>query len=519
MLLIDILKDDSFKESQILAGQSALNNEINSVMILEASDIEHWGAPNQLILSSYFALADLDQEGLEAFFIKMKEIGSSGLIIKPQRLIDEVPKHLINLSNKYAIPLILIDPSVKYEKIVLAVLQPIINQNTAILNAYYDYRRMLSELSLKDYTLLETLNQFKSILHSDLQLELLGDEFVVSTLPHKLNYKEDLTQLIERSKFVARDYLKRSLTYTNRTSQDILSVYIPNIDNKPYLLSIFKSPLDITQIEYMFIENAVEYLQNYLLTDYSLKKDQFVHRNNQMLELLFNPNIGISETNRILEHLNINQFNDYQQVLISIKRSDCHNSEEMEKLVAYARSIWPHVAFLQKNEDILFVFNLDQNKQISEIDFNDLLEDSCIYHIAISDKYQSDFYSHTKTIEKMSHFMGIVYHDSTIIEYSKLGFFKFFLDVQSIDELLQYVPSQILDLIKQKPELAQTLETFLDQNQNFVKTGEILYIHPKTVRYRIERLSELLNLDFNNANDLLTTHIALKVCSYAKLHN
>ena len=52
MLLIDILKDDSFKESQILAGQSALINEINSVMILEASDIEHWGAPNQLFCVS-----------------------------------------------------------------------------------------------------------------------------------------------------------------------------------------------------------------------------------------------------------------------------------------------------------------------------------------------------------------------------------------------------------------------------------------------------------------------------------
>lgn len=519
MKIVDILKDDSFIDSQIVAGHAGLNNEVSSVMILEASDIENWGAKHQLILSSYFALVDLDQEGLEAFYKKMKDIGISGLIIKPKRLIKDVPQQLIQLSNKYSIPLLLIDPRIKYEHIVMAVLQPIINENTSILNSYYEYRRMLSQLSLKNYSIKEILEHFKSFLHTDTQLELLGEKFCVTTLSNTTNYSQAAIRTIDKSKYVEHDYLVRTLNHPNKSSQDILSVYIPNIENKPYLFSVFKNPSYISQKEYMLIENAVEFLQNQLLIEHALKKDQFLLKNNHMLDLLFNPNLSSDEKNRILNHLTINQFDHYLCVMVSLISEKCNREHQMEKLIAVAKQIWPHVAFLKKNQEIIFLYNLPENKLIGETEFKELIDSNCIIHVAISEPLTTDFHKSVVSLEKLIKFMSIIYPQSAILDYRTLGFYKLFLNVQSMDELMEFVPQNVINVVNNKPDLAETLETFLDYSQNFVKTGELLYIHPKTVRYRIERLTEMLNLDLNDPTQLLTTHVALKVCSYAKNSN
>jgi purine catabolism regulator len=162
---------------------------------------------------------------------------------------------------------------------------------------------------------------------------------------------------------------------------------------------------------------------------------------------------------------------------------------------------------------------LSENKLIGETEFKELIDSNCIIHVAISEPLTTDIHKSVVSLEKLIKFMSIIYPQSAILDYRTLGFYKLFLNVQSIDELMEFVPQNVINVVNNKPDLAETLETFLDYSQNFVKTGELLYIHPKTVRYRIERLTEMLNLDLNDPTQLLTTHVALKVCSYAKNSN
>lgn len=516
MQLIDILKYESFVGSQILAGQSALTNEVESVMILEASDIENWGSKNQLILSSYFALEDLNEDELEQFYLKMKSIGISGLIIKPKRLIEEVPDILINLSNKYIIPLILINYKVTYETIVMSVLQPIINENTSILNAYYDYRQHFNNLSLLDLTLEEILEQLKSILHTEIQLEVLGSNFVVTTFNHPISYKEEAIEIVEKSHFKSHNYINRKLTFANYQTQNILSVFIPNIDNKPYLFSIFKDPKSIGRHEFMLIENAVEYLKTYFLIDHSIKKDQFMHKNNQMIDLLFNPNLEYKEINHTLQNLNISENEYYQLIIFSIQSQHKNMKKLIDGIVTKMKSLRPFIAFLQKNEDVIFLVNLKEGNKLISNDFTSFFSKGNNIQVSISSLFKDNFYQEMQKLEKLRHFLTIVYSNSIAMEYENLGFYKLFLEIKKIEDLLQYIPEKIKSLVDTKPDLAETLEVFLDNSKNFVKTGELLYIHSKTVRYRIEKVTEMLDLDLDNANQLLTTHVALKVYHYAK---
>ena len=44
----------------------------------------------------------------------------------------------------------------------------------------------------------------------------------------------------------------------------------------------------------------------------------------------------------------------------------------------------------------------------------------------------------------------------------------------------------------------KTLAAFISCGQNYSKTAELLFLHPKTVKYRISKLQSVLDLDFED---------------------
>ena len=116
MKLRELLSIGDLKKGKILTKEIGLDNEVDSAMVLEAIDIENWSRKNQLILTSFYALHDLPEKELENFFVKMRRIGISGLILKTDRFIKMIPEWFIELCFNYEIPLIKITQDISYEK-------------------------------------------------------------------------------------------------------------------------------------------------------------------------------------------------------------------------------------------------------------------------------------------------------------------------------------------------------------------------------------------------------------------
>ncbi|WP_066255356.1 PucR family transcriptional regulator [Neobacillus drentensis] len=56
-----------------------------------------------------------------------------------------------------------------------------------------------------------------------------------------------------------------------------------------------------------------------------------------------------------------------------------------------------------------------------------------------------------------------------------------------------------------------TLEAFYNHNGDINQTAEQLYIHPNTLRKRLKKLESILNVDFNQMEDMLKIFVALKI--------
>ncbi|WP_099159541.1 helix-turn-helix domain-containing protein [Virgibacillus ndiopensis] len=88
----------------------------------------------------------------------------------------------------------------------------------------------------------------------------------------------------------------------------------------------------------------------------------------------------------------------------------------------------------------------------------------------------------------------------------------FALDNSSIERFDYEVLQPILDHDKQKgTDLYSTLHSYLRNFFNLKETGQELFLHPNTIKYRLNKVTEILNMDVHNPDNYAALLIAFKM--------
>ena len=148
MYLSDLLNCESLKGSRVVVSPESTDSQVTGINILEAPDIEKWGKKGMVILTSYYALQDLNQSELEEFFEKLNTIGINCLIVKINRLVKEIPANFIELCRSNRITLLEIDIRTKYEDIIAEVLGFILSRREQRLSLYYQLSKISSRMAI-----------------------------------------------------------------------------------------------------------------------------------------------------------------------------------------------------------------------------------------------------------------------------------------------------------------------------------------------------------------------------------
>ena len=105
------------------------------------------------------------------------------------------------------------------------------------------------------------------------------------------------------------------------------------------------------------------------------------------------------------------------------------------------------------------------------------------------------------------------------ISYEELGAYRYLvhleLDEAPHDRYGQAVQALIEYDERRNAQLLETLERFLASRSSVTASARALYIHPNTVRQRLDRIEQITGLELRDA-DLLSLELALKV---ARLHS
>lgn len=104
---------------------------------------------------------------------------------------------------------------------------------------------------------------------------------------------------------------------------------------------------------------------------------------------------------------------------------------------------------------------------------------------------------------------------SPVAIFDDLGILRFLLAPGNRDDLAEFVQRLLGPILRYDDEhatrLLETLEAHLAEDCNLGRTAERLYIHPKTVRYRLDRVHDLIKRDLSVQNDCFDIQLALHI--------
>ena len=531
MNIKDILKMPSLNNAKLVAGQNGIFNEITSVNILEATDIANWGRSGEVLLTSFFALHNLNDGDLEVFFEKLHTIGISALIIKIDRLVAQIPIKIVELCDMHLIPLIQIGKDTKYEAIILEILGPIINKNMNMLNKYYEVHSELTRLALKIPSLEEILREFKKMILRDVSLINVTKNTEISTNPAL----GDVTVLdaseVSTVKYVHFKYKRKTVVYNGLKPQITgkqVRVRIPHLGYDDYELVIHELPEPISSEDFMIIENGVKFLQMELLKKYVISQNLFQQKNNLISDLLNDRLYEEKDMDEVLESLNIHKHKHYQVMLIKLYRRNEKKVPAKALLPQALRQIrlkfkdyYTDIVFLEKLDVVMFILNFsDSHPGLSATAIEKLMHSltesnlfkELHYYVSISSKVnRAGIPRANREVLDTQKVLRLFHNANKIMPYEELGIYKLFLESNSLSDLNRFISPRIAQFRHDYPPLFETLKTFLDTNQNYILTAEKLFLHPKTVRYRIDKVKNILAIDFMNPEELLQIQIAARL--------
>lgn len=530
VIVKEMLALPSFAGSVIIAGSNHLDNEISSAMILEGADIQNWGRRDQLIISSYFALVNLDENGLGKFFRTMSTIGIGAFAIKPGRAVDDVPQKIVELCDDFDLPLIRLSPSVKYEAILSDVLGHVLDSNLTLLNRFYESHKHVMALALKQPSIPYILNTVKNSLHADATYfdaqrdRRIGTDSALAEFAGYSLTRRDPSRYQTHAYFDAR-LLYRTEKNDSETTRDALAIRIPSSDGVDYYLILHGSGAQLTPVDTMFVENIVSLLQIEILKQNAVKQKLFYQNNNTVHDLLLGRFTTRERIDNALTLLGVDRCPCYQLLLVRAMLEDPSDTDRQDELHQTIRrrlrSSYPGIVWYVNGDRLVILHNFRSELSGIAVDevqhiLDDLHASSTLplfEHFAVLSSTVDRYNLPSANNEIMNAYR--LFDDSSFknvsLRFDDLGIYKLLLGADDPSRLESLIDPRLKRLHEENAELFCTTVKLCEHSLNYPETAEELFLHPKTVRYRIDRVRELYHIDVRKADDFLQVILADKI--------
>lgn len=511
MKLKDLMQSNLFNECQLLTKSEGLNNTISSAVILETFNNENHFQKNQLVVTTFYELQTVSKEIMKQCFKKMKEHEISALVVKLNPSITAIPNYLTEECNYWRIPLIQAPQNISYERLLLAIYEPILKNQEHLLRTYYEVRQEFTKVE-------RNLRSFDQIVETLYQLIQAPCSLKIPTLEVDIHYGEPFEDymVIDRnflrtSEFTKNTYERLTLFFSEKNKNKYaLETQINSPFENKGVLRIYLEDETHLQSDLMVLENAIDLIHEQIQIVYLLKKHRYTRMNNLADAILQNPPEKADELENLLDEANINSYPYFQGIAFNCKSGLSQKNKTILKKLRQLRSL---TIYFDHHKCTVILFNLKSKmenvtkEEIKQI-FHDTRVDLEPFQFSISQvKPKSGLKEILFDCLDGLRFNNI-FSIGPIVSFNNLGVFQIFMRDDGPKQMMEAIPENLITLWLENDELFETLYTFFKNNRNYKQTAEDLFVHPKTVHYRINKLADILALDFSNSVELVNYELA-----------
>ena len=526
----DFVESNHFKGLKLI-NQTGLDREIRGARIIAVTYMENYIATGALLLTSLCVYDNLDEQTVLYHLEELSKKRISGFVVKRRngKEQEKLFELFMHFCDEHNITVLELPQNISYWDVVKYVLY----QSCDMIIAKYIYSKMVHDeidnfLSDHQHDK-ETKERFFKSLETMLGNPIsLYDENFRCIYPFT-GQKEftimDDTEMYVPHIITKHEYIRQKREYV----EYIQKINILNYCD--YYLVITEKNEPLNELDFITLDNIITALF-YLLTQDVTKREMEIKYYRDLRYRMLNGSMSDAEEDDVANLFDLNTTDEYKVVTFYLNpenRRENFSMDQKNETKNIAEALYRY--FPKDNVYInanctLYLYNEKDwkekknfRKTLKEIqkDIQDSLNTrdkkyELLIGIGKSVKGYHGLKDSFKDSKAALEYIGLIREvtadkNKTIVDCAKLGFFQIFINIKDKEELRQYIPDSVINLDEQdkkkNSELISTLECYLNHKQSIRKTSELMNAHPRTISYRLSKIVDLTDIDFDNIAEIL----------------
>ena len=542
-----LLESEQFPKMKLLCGEKGLDLEVKGIRIIEIEDMERYLTGGEILITSFQVYLSCSDREVEQHFEDLVKSDISGFIVKKRKEYDPTGRRLSLLEKhckKYEIPLVEISEDSYYWGIIRYVMIQVFDKDTARLKYFKITHDNFNTFILKNNGSSNTASdiiKFLSIMIENPVVLYYGNlNCMVST--NSDNSKLILLDEIQPYKpniITKFQYMKQM---KGSCVQYVVKFAI--LSEVEIYITITEENRELTELDYMAIENAIINLQYGFLSEFAQDEVKKKYQRD-LIHNILNGLLSSKEMTEAAAQLGMKESDTYRVVDFHTIKKNVQRKYTKEQLheVGVIEGELKHLlpdALIYRNMDQIVMIQqvdseqteLEYQKEMEEVE--DVIQRSILYRKKDTDfqigigksvegyqRLKESYYEASQAI-KYIEIIRLVTGDKnkSVVHYSNLGFFQIFGEIEDVTELERYIPETLKKLYlyddEHKGELITTLQMYLRNNQSIKKTAGAMFVHYRTISYRLEKIKQISGINFDNANEVLAVSNGLIIYKMLK---
>ena len=542
-----LLESEQFPKMKLLCGEKGLDLEVKGIRIIEIEDMERYLTGGEILITSFQVYLSCSDREVEQHFEDLVKSDISGFIVKKRKEYDPTGRRLSLLEKhckKYEIPLVEISEDSYYWGIIRYVMIQVFDKDTARLKYFKITHDSFNTFILKNNGSSNTASdiiKFLSIMIENPVVLYYGDlNCMVST--NSDNSKLILSDEIQPYKpniITKFQYMKQM---KGSCVQYVVKFAI--LSEVEIYITITEENRELTELDYMAIENAIINLQYGFLSEFAQNEVKKTYQRD-LIHNILNGLLSSKEMTEAAAQLGMKESDTYRVVDFHTIKKNVQRKYTKEQLhevgviVGELMYLLPDALIYRNMDQIVMIQQVDSNqteleyqKEMEEVE--DVIQRSILYRKKDTDfqigigksveGYQrlKESYQEASRAIKYIDIIRLVTGDKnkSVVHYSSLGFFQIFGEIDDVTELERYIPETLKKLYlyddEHKGELITTLQMYLRNKQSIRKTADAMFVHYRTISYRLEKIKQISGINFDNANEVLAVSNGLIIYKMLK---
>jgi len=538
LTILQAMKLDGLRDGHVLAGKDSLDRHIEFVDIIETPIGTDWDIKGGLFLTTFYAIKDDVNEQLRT--IEILNSGGCSALVFQICVMDKLPQEVIDYAEKIGFPVIVIPREVTYPTLIQPLVGAILKEEAVLLQRSDEINRHLMNICLEGGGIDAIIAALGNLLDRPVLVLDAWGGIVASA-------RDDSMDGLKSEPFdmeMLNKKIHATPVYLPAFNSWFMKFLIGKNHELDGYLVIYDASFTLSSLDLIAVERASVAIILEIVKRRAVIEMERSLRRDFMENLLALENLKMGNIVERAHSLGWDFKGKHIVILFELSAESDPDPYESKLVIDYPKKgktlFFDHAATLlvsknpsailtEQGNNIVFIPQCPTPYKDSSCKetIKELVASLSILlgkinpespvRVGIGSFYEKaegllQSFKEAKTALAVSKKLALA---SDVTWYDDIILYCMLDRLASQPETLSWIKNSIGGLLeydeKKGTEHIKTLETYLSCGQHIKETAYLLNIHPKTLRYRLDRIRKLLKIDIIQGEQQLIFFLACKM--------